>query len=396
MEKSFLIWGDDGVAEHVIASLHASGKKLIVFSESKKDRIGRAAARVGAKHIAGSPLDSDDLARADLTNVAAIALLVDNDMDVIAAGMKLAEEAPHLPLLMRMFEIEIANSISRLTNATVLSASEIAAPVIADMAIDPTDVEISAHQARILLTGSALPRLTRSFLRTAAGVGILFTVLIVNVCVDHFTLNMSWIDAAVATARMCFGDLPIDNAPDGIKILSVATIVTGAFSVLLFFSAAQHRLASRLSAERTIPMPGRNHVIIFGGGKAGRRTAELLQRMEIPMVMVDTDASCHAASFCRINEIAFRVGSAIDSEFMKGLNIKSARAVLALTDNDTANIASALHARAIRPDVRVVVRTFEASVAEHLDTEVNIHRALSVSGIAAPEFTSKLLAIGVS
>ena len=59
---------------------------------------------------------------------------------------------------------------------------------------------------------------------------------------------------------------------------------------------------------------------------------------------------------------------------------------LALADDDLANLAAAVTCHALQPDVPVVLRTYDITLADKLEEGLNIRRAYSVSALAAPAF----------
>ena len=73
------------------------------------------------------------------------------------------------------------------------------------------------------------------------------------------------------------------------------------------------------------------------------------------------------------------------------LNVSSARAVLAVTSDDLANLQCGLAAREHAPDVRVILRVFDPRLAERLDRSLQLDLTRSVSALAAPAFAAALL-----
>ena len=59
-----------------------------------------------------------------------------------------------------------------------------------------------------------------------------------------------------------------------------------------------------------------------------------------------------------------------------------------VTGDDLVNLAIATAARALRPDMRVVLRTFDDALAANLQSGFDIHRAYSTSALAAPAFAA--------
>ncbi|HEY3332453.1 MAG TPA: NAD-binding protein [Capsulimonadaceae bacterium] len=66
--------------------------------------------------------------------------------------------------------------------------------------------------------------------------------------------------------------------------------------------------------------------------------------------------------------------------------LPSAHALLALGDDDVANLRAAVAAKDIAPDTPVALRTFDPALADQLEEGLNIRRAYSVSSLAAPAF----------
>lgn len=64
---------------------------------------------------------------------------------------------------------------------------------------------------------------------------------------------------------------------------------------------------------------------------------------------------------------------------------------MAVTNDDLANLQAALTAREHNPELRVVLRIFDAHLAERLDRSVELDLTRSVAGLAAPAFTAALL-----
>jgi Trk K+ transport system NAD-binding subunit len=65
--------------------------------------------------------------------------------------------------------------------------------------------------------------------------------------------------------------------------------------------------------------------------------------------------------------------------------------LLALADDDLANLQAAVLARQIAPDVPVVLRSFDPTLADQLEQGLNVRRAYSVSALSAPAFVAAAL-----
>jgi Trk K+ transport system NAD-binding subunit len=84
------------------------------------------------------------------------------------------------------------------------------------------------------------------------------------------------------------------------------------------------------------------------------------------------------------------VGDATVPEVLRQAHAGSARAIVAATSNELANLEVALLAREINPDLRVVVRLADPHLARTFRDAANVRLALSVPSLAAPAFVAAL------
>jgi Trk K+ transport system NAD-binding subunit len=66
------------------------------------------------------------------------------------------------------------------------------------------------------------------------------------------------------------------------------------------------------------------------------------------------------------------------------------------TDNDLANLEAAIRCRELNPDVRLVLRVFDAELAKRMKTALGIDEAYSTSALAAPIFAGAALDVDVN
>ena len=127
---------------------------------------------------------------------------------------------------------------------------------------------------------------------------------------------------------------------------------------------------------------------MVGLGTIGYRVAVDLVEQGVDVVAAEMKADGRFTDAARTHGIATVVTNGRSPETLRTLRIDRARAVIAATDDDAANMATALHARAARPDIRVVVRLFDADLAARLDRSFGGFETRSVSALAAPAFAS--------
>ncbi|MBS2962575.1 NAD-binding protein [Actinocrinis puniceicyclus] len=135
----------------------------------------------------------------------------------------------------------------------------------------------------------------------------------------------------------------------------------------------------------------RGHVVVFGLGNVGTRVATLIHRLGIPVVCIERDPTARGIAAVRGMEIPVLVGEAPLEDQLRKARVHRSRAVLALTGDDAANLEAALEARALAPDVRVVLRLFDDDFATQVYRTFTNAASRSVSYLAAPAFAAALM-----
>lgn len=133
------------------------------------------------------------------------------------------------------------------------------------------------------------------------------------------------------------------------------------------------------------------HLILCGLGHVGFRVFELLHRAGERVVVVALAPKPERRAALEAVGAVLIEGDARDERMLLRAGLRSARAVLALTDDDLANLSVALDARRLAPAVRVVVRMFDVDLGRHVGGTLSIDRVFSTSAIAAPVFASSAL-----
>ncbi|WP_431681544.1 NAD-binding protein [Kitasatospora sp. KL5] len=149
------------------------------------------------------------------------------------------------------------------------------------------------------------------------------------------------------------------------------------------------------SGRRGVPRaPGagvRGHVVVVGLGSVGIRVAALVHETGVPVVCVERDPQARGIAAVRALGIPVLVGDAPLESQLRRARIHRARALAAVTSDDAANLEAALEARAVRPDVRIVVRLFDDDFAHHVYATLGNVASRSVSYLSAPAFAAALM-----
>jgi len=124
-----------------------------------------------------------------------------------------------------------------------------------------------------------------------------------------------------------------------------------------------------------------NHVVICGHGRTGSNLASTLQRYNIPYIVVELNPQI--ISELRAQGVPCIYGDAGNAQILSMAHLNKAR-VLALTCPDPmAEITATAYAREVNPNIDIIARVPEESVAERL-------QRLGVSEIVEPAFEASL------
>jgi voltage-gated potassium channel len=108
----------------------------------------------------------------------------------------------------------------------------------------------------------------------------------------------------------------------------------------------------------------RNHIIVCGFGRVGRRCAEEFREAGVPYVVVDYSPEAVAAARER-GDLCIE-GSGTEDEHLEQAGIAHARGLVAASDSDADNLYITLSAKAQRPDMTVVARATDADAERKL------------------------------
>ncbi|KJK60087.1 NAD-binding protein [Saccharothrix sp. ST-888] len=135
----------------------------------------------------------------------------------------------------------------------------------------------------------------------------------------------------------------------------------------------------------------RDHVIVVGLGNVGTRVATLVREAGVPVVCIERDPQARGIAAARALGIPVVVGDGPLESQLRRARARSSRAVVAVTDDDATNLEAALEARAVRSEVRIVVRLFGDDFAHHVYATLGNVVSRSVSYLSAPAFAASLM-----
>ncbi len=169
-----------------------------------------------------------------------------------------------------------------------------------------------------------------------------------------------------------------------VPLLGLAVIGQGLFGLA-------GAIFNRQKWEIAVASTYKDHVILCGLGRVGYRVLGWLRKLDQDVVLIESDANHPMMDQVRAWKIPTVIADARRAEVLEEAGLRAAESIVPCTNDDLVNLTIATSARAIRPDIRVVLRTFEDSLARNLQKGFDINFAYSTSALAAPAFAAAAL-----
>ncbi len=426
-----------GLAVTVIVPAAASGHSA------------RMAAMPGVRVLARPELTAEAFLDAGLPVARGLAILHQDDLGNFHAALRAQELSPRLRLVIAIFNAGLGERIrSFFADCAVLSEAQMAAPSLIAAALGepaPSHVRMASrtlYVARrddvgadqiicglavssdadaptllppadpaaglVLAVADATPRnpLSRQrrrrltaplrLLRRTVGtkLGLVFVGL-VGVLVAGFALLAGPVGFAPMTA-LYFTLLDAAGAavteaslPSAEKFAQFLLTFDGmAFLPVVTAAIVGSRIPAVAAATRP---PVSNHVIVAGLGAVGARIIGQLHDLGIEVVGVDKSAEATGMPLAQRLGIRVVIGETHREETLRAAGITTCQALVSVTDSDIANLETALNARALAAEPRVVVRLYDDDLAARVQATIGNTVSRSTSYLAAPAFAAAVL-----
>jgi len=206
------------------------------------------------------------------------------------------------------------------------------------------------------------------------------------------------IDNIIATIALLLS-LEVYNFPHGgdvlLKLFYVIYPFIGYVLIgigLLEFGSIVFTYRYRLKAwNEWLAKDMERHTILVGLGNVGSRILSELIEDNIPTTVItiqDADKSEYLQNLLEDNRIAIVFGDATQHSVLLKANVKKARALISVTNDDLVNFKIAIMAKELNPNLRTVIRAFDTAFSEKVTDLFDIDAAISTSAIVAPAFVA--------
>ena len=202
--------------------------------------------------------------------------------------------------------------------------------------------------------------------------GAVAATLVAGTVGFQLILHESWFQSfyrAVITATLTGLDsVPSNNAARALSILMViAGLTIIAYAGAVIVESIAGGLLTGVLAERRREKAihrMRDHYIICGYGRVGRRVAEEFRAAGVPYVVLDFSEQAKAAA-AEHGDLLIE-GRGTEDEDLLRAGLDHARGLVASADSDADNLYITLSARSVRPDLVIVARASDEDAEKKL------------------------------
>lgn len=212
--------------------------------------------------------------------------------------------------------------------------------------------------------------------------------------------QLGYVEAVYDAFAMIFFASPLSFPKHGlldvlffvIPVLGLAVLAEG----LLRFGVALTDKQSR-GEKWQVAMAStfKNHIVVCGFGKVGYRVTLELLKFGREVVVIETNPQGRFVEKAKDLDIPIIIADARRTTNLMKANVQFADAIIPCTDNELANLDIALDARELRPEIKVVMRIFDADLAKRIEKGFGIHTAFSTSALTAPIVAAQAMRLNV-
>ena len=450
----FIVCGDGPLSYRVTEELTSRyGERVTVILPSRRRNYGpQISALAGVRVLEHPELSSQAFTDADVQSARALAVIWQDDVGNLHAGLRAQELNPGLRLVLAIFNRRLGEHIRMFfPDCAVLSGTAMSAPSFVAAALGepaashvrvqrrtlfvarPADVAPGAvicglaapaddHEGPrllppgdsaadgpadlVLAVADGTPRNPLTRRRNPAGAaagllrrlvfhkfGLVFTALLAVIGVGFGLLAAARYSLS-NTIYLGLMDLtgsaltsPADSGAE--KTAQVLLTLDGmAFIPVITAIVVGARLTGSV---RRAPRPPGGHVIVVGLGNVGTSVTGQLHDLGFDVVCVDNNPGAPGIPMARQLGLPVVVGDAVREETLSAASLESCLALVLVTSSDIVNLETALTARALRDDLRIVLRLTDDDLAERLQKTTGNIISRSVPYLAAPAFAAAML-----
>src|SRR5436190_487933 len=445
-----IVCGDGPLSYRITEELTSRyGERVTVILPDRRHNHGPQISALPRVRVLRCPeLSSQAFTDAEVQSARALAVVWQDDVGNLHAGLRAQELNPGLRLVLAIFNRRLGEHIRMLfPDCMVLSGTAMAAPSFVAAALGepapshvrvqrrtlyvgrPDDVAAGAvvcgltddHDGpRLLPPGTGLRDRADLVLAVADGTprnplarrrnpalavagmlrrlvggkfGLVFAALLAVIVVGFLLLaaaHYALTDALYLTLMDLTGSaLTRSQDTTAEKVAQVMLTVDGmAFIPVITAIVVGARLTGSV---RRAPRPASGHIIVVGLGNVGTAVTGQLHDLGFDVVCVDNQPNAPGIPMARQLGLPVVIGDAFREETLRAAHLDTCLALVSVTSLDIVNLETALTARALRDDLRIVLRLTDDDLAERLEKMTGNMISRSVPYLAAPAFATAML-----
>jgi Trk K+ transport system NAD-binding subunit len=445
-----VVCGDDALACRVIEELTTTfGEEVTVLLRSREEGQGPRISRLPrVRIIERAQLDAAAFTAAGVQSARSLALLRQDDLGNFHAALRAQELNPDLRLVVAIFNTSLGERIRTFfRDCAVLSGSSMSAPSFVAAALGepaPSHIRVAGrtlYVARragisprrvvcglamsqdpfsprllppdtadadlVLAVADGAPRnplagrrrpvraavnLVRSLVWNKLGLafGALFAVLVAGFALLATSGGFSLANAAYLTGLDAAGAAVSDPSLSGPEKLAQILLTFDGLAFLPALTAVV--VGARLTGSlRHKERPLSEHVIVVGLGNVGTRIVGQLHDLGVSVACVDKSDTAAGVALARRLGLRVVIGETHREDTLRAAGIDTCQALVSVTNSDSVNLETALHARALASDIRIVLRLGDDDLAGRVQRSVGNTISRSVPYLAAPSFAAAML-----
>jgi len=231
-------------------------------------------------------------------------------------------------------------------------------------------------------------------LRRLAGgkFGLVFAALLVVAVIGFVLLKTRYaiVDTLYLTVMDMTGSAYTNSSDTGPEKVAQVLLTVDGMALIPVITALV--VGARLTGSvRRAPRPTSDHVIVVGLGNVGTAVTGQLHDLGFGVVCVDNDPNAPGIPLARQLGLPVVIGDAFREETLRAAHLDTCLALVSVTSLDVVNLETALTARALRDDLRIVLRLTDDDLAERLEKTTGNMISRSVPYLAAPAFATAML-----
>ncbi|MBN1146383.1 MAG: potassium channel protein [Anaerolineales bacterium] len=178
-------------------------------------------------------------------------------------------------------------------------------------------------------------------------------------------------------------------------VLPLLGLVAVADGVVRFGVALTNKVERGQKWQIAMASTYNHHIIVCGIGKVGYRVTLELLKFDREIVAIEIDPTSRFIEKVEALGVPVIIADARRTENLYKAGIQRADAVIPCTNDELANLDIALDAREVNPQVKIVLRTFDADLARRVEKGFGIHTAFSTSALSAPVFAAAAMRFNI-